>query len=140
MAMDQIDRATMDRVLDEHYRYEAADDVEGVISTLTEDVEHDVVGLPDGPVHGKAGARGVYKHLFADLAGERVEPRVRLYGPNFLVDEVVWHGRAKGRPFGFEGANRPFHHRLLHVLEFRDGLIARENVWVDFAAIARQLG
>jgi hypothetical protein len=84
--------------------------------------------------------RAFYEHLFGDIAGERIEPMKRLYGPDFLVDEVIWHGRAVGRPFGFDGRNRPFSHRLLHVLEFRDGLISRENVWPDFAAIAKQLG
>jgi ketosteroid isomerase-like protein len=101
---------------------------------------HDVVGFPGGARHGRDAARTFYRQLFADVSGERTDRRVRLYGPDFLVDEVVWHGRAIGHPFGFDGRNRPFNHRLLHVIEFRDGLIARENVWVDFAAIAQQLG
>ena len=42
--------------------------------------------------------------------------------------------------FGFEGRGRPLEFRLLHVLEFADdGRIARENVWLDTAAIAQQL-
>ena len=96
-------------------------------------------GFPGGPARGKEAVRAFYERLFADIAGERTDPVRRLYGPDFLVDEVVWHGRAVGRPFGFDGGNRPFSHRLLHVLEFRDGLICRENVWLDFAAIAEQL-
>ncbi|MHB8671934.1 MAG: nuclear transport factor 2 family protein [Acidimicrobiales bacterium] len=138
--MSQFTPTEMDAVLDQHYKFEAADDVDGVVSTLTEDAIHDVVGFPGGPVHGRSAARGFYQHLFADISGERTEPRIRLYGPDFLVDEVMWHGRAIGHPFGFDGGNRPFSHRLLHVLEFREGLISRENVWVDFAAIAQQLG
>ncbi|HEX5299840.1 MAG TPA: nuclear transport factor 2 family protein [Streptosporangiaceae bacterium] len=138
--MSQLTPTEMDAVLDEHYKFEAMDDVNGVVSTLTEDVVHDVVGFPGGPVRGRAAARAFYEHLFADISGERTEPRIRLYGPGFLVDEVMWHGRAIGHPFGFDGQDRPFSHRLLHVIEFRDGLIARENVWVDFAAIVRQLG
>jgi ketosteroid isomerase-like protein len=130
----------MDAVLEAHYKYEAADDVDGVLSTLTDNVVHDVVGFPGGPSHGKAAVRAFYQQLFSDIAGERTEPVRRLYGPDFLADEVIWHGRAVGRPFGFEGRNRSFSHRLLHVLEFRDGLISRENVWLDFAAIAQQLG
>jgi len=129
----------MDAVLEAHYKYEAADDVEGVLSTLSDDVVHDVVGFPGGPNHGKQAVRAFYEHLFADIAGERIEPVQRLFGPDFLVDEVVWHGRAVGRPFGFEGRNRPFSHRMLHVLEFRAGIISREHVWFDFAAIAQQL-
>jgi ketosteroid isomerase-like protein len=138
--MEHMTPAQMDAVLETHYKYEAADDVEGVLSTLTDDVVHDVVGFPGGPAHGKAAARAFYEHLFADIAGEGIAPVRRQYGPDFLVDEVVWEGRAVGRPFGFDGRNRRFSHRLLHVLEFRDGLIARENVWLDFAAIAQQLG
>jgi ketosteroid isomerase-like protein len=138
--MSQLTPAQMDALLDAHYKFEAADDVGDVVSTLTDDVVHDVVGFPGAPLRGKAAARAFHQHLFADISGERTEPRSRLYGPGFLVDEVTWHGRAVGHPFGFDGRNRPFSHRLLHVLELRDGLIARENVWVDFAAIAQQLG
>src|SRR5690348_9334601 len=129
--MADLTSAEMDAVLDAHYAFEAADDVDGVLSTLTDDVVHDVVGFPGGPNCGKGATRAFYQHLFSDVSGERVEPASRLYGPNFLVDDVVWHGRATGHPFGFDGKNRPFSHRLLHVLEFRNGLIARENVWVD---------
>jgi|SRR5581483_3755158 len=138
--MADLGPGEMDAVLDAHYAFEAADDVEGVLGTLTDDVVHDVVGFPSGPNRGKAAVRAFYDHLFANVSGERIEPATRLHGRNFLVDEVIWHGRATGHPFGFDGQNRPFSHRLLHVLEFRDGLIARENVWLDFAAIAQQLG
>jgi len=64
----------------------------------------------------------------------------RLYGDDFLVDESLWRGKAPGRPFGLEGRGRPLEFRLLHVVEFAgDGMIRRENVWVDLGAIARQL-
>jgi predicted ester cyclase len=57
-----------------------------------------------------------------------------------LVDESLWRGRAPGRPFGLEGRGRPLEFRLLHIVEFTgDGAIARENVWLDLAAIMRQL-
>lgn len=130
----------MDRRIDEHFHFEAADDVEGVLQTLAEDVEHDVVGSPLGPVHGREAARAFYVGLFADLADGKVECRRRLYGENFLVDDSVWHGRAMGRPFGIEGKGRPLSFRLLHVIEFADnGDIQRENVWIDVASIQRQL-
>ncbi len=45
-------REQMDRKLDEHFHYEATDNVEGVLATLTADVEHDIVGWPTGPTHG----------------------------------------------------------------------------------------
>lgn len=130
----------MDAKLDEHFRFEARDDVEGVLSTLTDDVEHDIVGWPLGPSRGPAQARAFYESLFADLADGQVQNVRRLYGEQFLVDESIWSGTAVGHPFGFEGRGRPLTFRLLHVLEFaQDGRISRENVWVDSAAIAQQL-
>jgi uncharacterized protein len=132
--------AQMDHKLDEHFAFEAADDVEGVLATLCEEVEHDIVGSPTGPTHGRESARGFYEHLFADLADGQVRTLRRLYGDNFLVDESLWRGRAAGRPFGLEGRDRPLEFRLLHVLEFTDaGEIRRENVWLDLAAIQQQL-
>lgn len=135
-----ISRDAMDRKIDEHFGFEARDDVEGVLATLTEDVEHDIVGFPTGPTYGREGARGFYVSLFGDLSDGRVECLRRLYGEDFLVDESIWRGRAPGRPFGLEGRNRPLEFRLLHVIEFSPaGEIKRENVWIDLAAIQQQL-
>lgn len=135
-----IAREQMDRRIDEHFHYEAADDIDGVLSTLTEDATHDVVGYPAGPSIGRDHARGFYERLFADLAESRVQTIRRLYGDGFVVDESLWEGRAPGRPFGIEGRNRPLKFRLLHVIEFNaDAQIKREQVWLDMAAILKQL-
>lgn len=132
--------AQMDAKLDEHFGFEAADNVEGVLATLTEDVEHDIVGWPTGPVIGHDAVRPFYETLFADLADGSVRSIRRLYGENFMVDDSLWTGRAVGRPFGIEGRDRPLEFRLLHVLEFSDdGGISRENVWLDLASIQQQL-
>jgi ketosteroid isomerase-like protein len=132
-------RAEMDRRIDEHFGFEARDDVAGVLATLADDVEHDIVGWPSGPTRGRDGARPFYMALFADLSDGKVEPVRRLYGEDFMVDESVWRGKAPGRPFGLEGRGRPLEFRLLHVIEFGASGITRENVWVDLAAIMRQL-
>ncbi|GFG51636.1 ketosteroid isomerase [Mycolicibacterium agri] len=132
--------AQMDQKIEEHFDFEARDDIEGVLSTLAPDAEHDIVGYPTGPTHGREGARTFYEGLFKDLSDGRCETVRRLYGEGFLVDESVWRGRAPGRPFGLEGRNRPLEFRLLHVIEFADnGDISRENVWIDFASIVAQL-
>jgi predicted ester cyclase len=132
--------AQMDAKLDEHFAFEAADDVAGVLATLSDDVEHDIVGWPPGPAHGRNATRAFYEALFADLADGKVASTRRLYGENFMVDDSLWRGRAPGRPFGIEGKGRPLEFRLLHVLEFTgEGDIRRENVWIDLAAIQRQL-
>ena len=133
-------REEMDRRMDEHFGFEAADNIEGVLSTMAPDVEHDVVGWPTGPVHGRDSARPFYNALFADLSDGKVECLRRLYGEDFLVDESLWKGKAPGRPFGLEGKGRPLEFRLLHVIEFAEGgNISRENVWIDLAAIIQQL-
>jgi hypothetical protein len=135
-----LSREEMDRKIDEHFAFEASDNVEGVLSTLTPDVEHDIVGWPTGPTRGPEGARPFYEGLFADLADGKIDCLKRLYGEGFLVDESLWRGKAVGRPFGLEGRNRPLEFRLLHVIEFADsGDIRRENVWLDMGAIFQQL-
>lgn len=133
-------REFMDQKIDEHFQFEASDDIEGVLRTLAPDAEHDIVGNPGGPTRGRENARAFYENLFADLAESKVACLRRLYGDNFLVDESMWEGTAPGRPFGIEGRGRPLRFRLLHVVEFSpEGQIQRENVWVDLAAILQQL-
>src|SRR3954463_14962518 len=130
----------MDQKIEEHFGFEAADDVDGVLATLAPDATHDIVGYPTGPTHGRQNARAFYEQLFQDLSESRVTEIKRLYGENFLVDESLWEGRAPGRPFGLEGRGRPLKFRLLHVIEFApDGNINKEQVWLDMAAIIQQL-
>jgi hypothetical protein len=135
-----MDRTQMDRMVNEHFGYEATDDVEGVLATLTDDVVHHVVGSPYGPLTGKAAVRPFYEELFAALKGTGVEPVTRWYGGDFLVDETLWTGRIDdGRLLGLPDRSGDATFRILHVFEFRDGLIATEKVWSDIAAIAEQI-
>lgn len=130
----------MDARMDEHFGFEASDNVNGVLQTLTENVEHDIVGWPSGPTYGREAARSFYDALFHDLSDSKFETIRRLYGENFMVDESRWSGTAVGHPFGLAGHGRPLTFRLLHVVEFADsGDIKRENVWVDLASIMQQL-
>jgi hypothetical protein len=130
----------MNQKIDEHFGFEANDNVNGVLATLAPDAAHDIVGWPSGPTHGRENARPFYQQLFADLAESKVTVIKRLYGQNFLVDESLWEGQAPGKPFGLAGRNRPLKFRLLHVVEFTpDAQIQREQVWVDLASIIQQL-
>ena len=139
--METIPKKQFDHMIDRHFRFEAEDDVDGVLSTMVPDVEHDVVGSPSGPLHGRQQARGFYDALFADLSGEKVTSLRRYYGPDFVVDESLWEGTAPGTPFGIAGGGRRLNFRLLHVFDMApDGLIRRENVWIDLASIMQQLG
>jgi ketosteroid isomerase-like protein len=135
-----MDRATMDQMVNDHFMYEATDDIEGVLATLTDDVQHHVVGSPWGPLTGKEAVRPFYEQLFGDLKGKGVEPVARWYGDNFLVDETLWTGHvADGRFFGLPGKSGDVTFRLLHVFEFRDGRISKEEVWSDIVAIAEAI-
>ena len=132
-------REEMDRKIDEHFGFEAQDDVEGVLATLSSDAQHDIVGWPHGATLGRDQARAFYEALFNDLSDSRIESLRRLYGEDFLVDESMWRGKAPGTPFGLKGNNRPLEFRLLHVIEFaKEGSIKRENVWIDFASLLHQ--
>ena len=53
----------MDRKIEEHFGYEAADNVEGVLATLAPDATHDIVGYPTGPTRGRDNARGFYAQM-----------------------------------------------------------------------------
>jgi len=135
-----LTRRQMDQKLDEHFGFEAADNVEGVLATLAPDADHDIVGYPTGPTKGRDAARGFYENLFSDLSDGSVKSLRRYYGEDFMVDDSMWTGRAPGRPFGLEGRGRALSFRLLHVIEFSNtGDIKRENVWIDLASILQQL-
>lgn len=131
----------MDALVDEHFRFEAMDDVDGVMSTLTDDAVHEVIPSPVGAVDDPAAQRAYYELLFNSIKGESVEPLRRYYGDGFLVDETLWHGYIEdGAPFLCDGRRGKVSFRLLHVFEIRDGKISREQAWCDLAAIQRQLG
>ena len=135
-----MSREEMDQLVNEHFGFEAADDVDGVMGTLTEDAEHEVIPSPVGALEDPARQRAYYEMLFACLDGKGVTPIRRLYGENFVIDETLWHGHIKdGRPFLCEGKKGDVSFRLLHVFEIRDGKISREQVWCDLAAIQQQL-
>lgn len=135
-----IPKEQFDLMIDRHFRFEAENDVDGVLSTMVDDVEHDVVGSPTGPLLGQTAARGFYDALFADLSGEKVTTLRRHYGADFVVDESLWEGTAPGTPFGIPGNGRRLAFRLLHVFDMApNGKIKRENVWLDLASILQQL-
>lgn len=134
-------REQMDALIEQHFTFEAMDDVDGVMSTLLDGAVHEVIPSPMGELDDPGEQRAYYELLFSSIKGERVEPLRRYYGDDFVVDETLWHGRIEdGRPFLCNGRSGPVSFRLLHVFEIRDGKISREQVWCDLAAIQKQLG
>ena len=136
-----LQREAVDELIDTHFRYEATDDVDGVVSSLAPGAEHHVVPSPYGVTNDPGKIREFYSTMFQDLRGEGVTPVRRLYGDGFVVDESIWRGSIEdGRLFGCPGRKGRVSFRLLHVFELEGDRIARENVWCDLAAIQQQLG
>lgn len=129
----------MDALIDEHIAAESAGDTAGAVAMYTDDVEHDVVGAPHGPLRGVAAAQGFYDFLTTNVVTETMTPTHSYYGDDFCVIEHDFTGRVPGEFLGIPGNDRSVAFRMLHVWEFRDGRISRENVWLDGGSIAAQL-
>jgi steroid delta-isomerase-like uncharacterized protein len=129
----------MNQLIERHLAAERAGDSAGSVAVYTDDVEHDVVGFPTGPVHGKQAARGFYEYLAKNFQTEAMDVTHQYYGEDFCVIEHDTTGTVPGEFLGVPGNGRRITFRLLHVWEFRDGLISRENVWLDGGAVTAQL-
>ena len=66
-----MDRAEMDRLIEEHLRAEDSGDLDAAIAVYTDDVEHDVVGAPGGPLYGRAAARPATRTCWRPCAATR---------------------------------------------------------------------
>ena len=134
-----MDRAEMDRLIEEHIAAESAGDTDGAVAMYTHDVVHDVVGAPHGPLAGPDAAKGFYEMLTANVKTERMDVNRAWHGDDFCVVEHQFHGTVPGEFLGMPGNGREISFRMLHVWEFKDGRISRENVWLDGGAIVAQL-
>ncbi|MCV7072237.1 nuclear transport factor 2 family protein [Mycobacterium rufum] len=129
----------MRALIDRHIAAEGRGDIDEALSVYTEDVEHDVVGFPDGLHHSKDGARAFYAQLTANFRSETWSERRSFVTENAMILEQDMTGTVIGSMLGLPGRGRRITFRMLHVFEFRDGLISRENVWLDGAAVVAQL-
>jgi steroid delta-isomerase-like uncharacterized protein len=134
-----VEQAEMQELVARHIRAEGAGDVAGAVSVYTDDVEHDVVGFPGSPHHGKDGAKVFYDELTANFRAEGEEVLRRYFADDSMVLEQIMTGTVIGSMFGLPGNGRRISFRILHVFEFRDNLISRENVWLDSASVIAQL-
>jgi steroid delta-isomerase-like uncharacterized protein len=134
-----MEREQMAALVERHLKAEGAGDVEGAVAVYTDDVEHDVVGWPGGVLHGKEAARQFYVELTANFRTEDEQPSHRYWSDDAMVLDQMMTGTVTGSMLGMPGNGRRITFRILHVFEFRDGLISRENVWLDGGAIQQQL-
>jgi hypothetical protein len=136
---DKDARAGLDRIVDEQLRAEHDGDLAAILAPMADAVVHDVVGSTNNPIEGLEAVRRRYRDQLAATVHERDVPLRRLYGRDLVLDEHVWHGRQTGRAFEIDGHGRWLSHRVVWLLEVRDGRIIRQTVWNDLAAIRRQL-
>ncbi len=129
----------MDELIDRHIAAEVAGDSDAAIAVYSNDVVHDVVGWPTGPVTGPTAARCFYEALMAAFANERMDKVWSRHGEDFCVVEHEAEGRFEGEFMGIPGQGKRATFRMLHVFDFADGQITRENIWLDGGAIVAQL-
>jgi steroid delta-isomerase-like uncharacterized protein len=129
----------MSELVARHLAAEQAGDIDAAIAVYTADVQHDVVGWPTGPVTGGEGARDFYDVLTANFRTTGIAVNYEYFGPDFYVIEHQYAATVPGEFMGVPGNGKPVDFRMLHVFEFSDGLISRENVWLDGATLMAQL-
>ena len=134
-----MDDSLMQALVDGHMRAEGQGDIDGALAMYTDDIEHDVVGFPNSPTRGKEGAHDFYTYLTANFRTEGWEVLHRYVAGAAMVLEQLMTGTIIGALLGLPGNGRRISFRMLHVFEFRNELISRENIWLDTAAVIDQL-
>lgn len=134
-----MEQQDMIDLIERHLKAEGDGDVEGALAVYTDDIEHDAVGFPGSPRTGKDAAREFYGHLTANFRVEGEAPRHRYFSGDAMILEQMMTGTVIGEMLGIPGNGRRISFRVLHVFDFRDGLVSREQVWLDTGAIVAQL-
>jgi steroid delta-isomerase-like uncharacterized protein len=134
-----MDSSKMQVLVDRHMAAENNGDLDGAVAVYTDDVEHDVVGFPEGPSRGKAAAHDFYAYLTANFRSESWDVQRQYFADDAMILEQLMTGTVTGSLLGLPGNGRRISFRMMHVFEFRDGLISRENIWLDGAAVTGQL-
>lgn len=134
-----MDQQEMIALVEQHLKAEGAGDVEGAVAVYTDDIVHDGVGMPGSPRTGKDAARDFYRYLTANFRTEGEKPLNRFFDADTMILEQEMTGTVIGEMVGIPGNGRRVTFRILHVFGFRDGLISREQVWIDSGAIVAQL-
>jgi steroid delta-isomerase-like uncharacterized protein len=134
-----MEQQEMIAVVERHLKAEGAGDIDAAVAPYTDDVVHDAVGFPGAPRTGKAAAREFYEYLTANFRTEHETPLRRWFVDDTMFLEQTMEGTVIGSMMGIPGNGRRVSFRIFHVFEFRDGLISREQVWLDSGAIVAQL-
>jgi steroid delta-isomerase-like uncharacterized protein len=127
-------------LIQKHLDAEGAGDVETACSVYATNVEHDLVGFPGTPRVGIDAAKDFYRYLTANIrtTGEQVRHRYET-DANTVILESEMSADVIGEFLGIPGHGRNITFRILHVFDFDDSLITREQIWLDSGSIVAQL-
>jgi steroid delta-isomerase-like uncharacterized protein len=134
-----VEHDEMIELVEQHLKAEGEGDVDAAVAVYTDDVVHDAVGFPGSPRTGKQAAREFYGFLTANFRTEAEEPLNRWFADDTMLLEQLMTGTVIGEMLGIPGNGRRVTFKIFHVFEFTDGLVSREQVWIDSGAIVAQL-
>ncbi len=145
-----MDRSEMNVLIDRHMAAVSAGDADAAVSVYSEDVEHRTIGpnrvaggvtLTDPLLpRGKDAVRAYLASRFEQSETETLVAVNSYYGEDFCVIEHEWTGRVHGHFLCVpDGHGRRVSAPRLHVWEFRDGLITRQDEWPDCVGMLAQL-
>jgi hypothetical protein len=84
---------------------------------------------------GEGGRAGLRPLPHANFRTETEEPLHRFFDGDTMVLEQNMTGTVIGEMLGIPGKSRRVTFGILHVFAFRDGLISREQVWLDSGSL-----
>ncbi len=126
-------------IIERHFAAENNHDVAGTLATYVDDVVWDDVANPICPVQGKDATSLMYESVLSAIPDIHLEPIERFSCGDHVVDESRLTGHVQGRFLGVPGGGAAVSFRILHVFDLRDGLISREQAWIDTADVIRQI-
>ena len=107
----------------------AKHDMDAIIAMHTDDTVFHLHGFSE-PAIGLAAAREAFAASIARSPDLRFDKSRVYIGDGHFVSEYQMSGTAEGKPFTCEGVD---------VIAVFDGLIARKDTYLDWAAMQRQL-
>jgi ketosteroid isomerase-like protein len=133
--------AEIDAIVDQQLAAFAAGDADGVAATCTEDIEFEVVGFHRvGFLRGNSAVRLFHACLLSEITTTSNERVRTYYGDDFAVVEHDWSGTVPGHFLAIsDGEGLPVNAPWIRVLEFRDGKISRERIFMNEIQVVFQL-
>ena len=127
-------------LIHKHLDAEGAGDVDTACSVYADGIEHDAVGFPGAPCFGIDASKAFYEHLTANIrtTGEKPLHQYETSDGSVIL-EAEMSAEVIGEFLGIAGHGRNITFRILHVFDFDDALITREQVWLDTGTIVAQL-